>query len=422
MKTVMNSEIENTKLKVFLRTVLIVVGFISYYIYLYKYTYHVEVYIPYLIALNILNIVTLYIAKKVSLKVATGIISLTAYLTLMILLYAAGSLNSPGAFWITAIPVFHGTLLGRKYTMPSFILSLSSMLFLYLIEPYRETASFINTLEFYQQEKVRNLVLFSCFVYLVVRSYLKIISNSQKKIRDKNDQIDTLLRVLVHDLASPLMILKSYCKKIFSSTNLDPKIVHKCTTSLETMDELLEHVRINKAIEDGKIRLEMEVVNLEMCLEEVIFMLEDKAKEKNIDIKLSGEKIVTEIFGNKQILKNQVFYNLLTNAIKFSYPNTQINVIIEHEEDIVSVSVIDHGIGMPKDIQENLFDVGYKTSRKGTSGEAGTGYGMGLVKSYLQEMGGNLEVDSRPKEENPQTHGTTMKILFSVYRNQKIAA
>ncbi|HMV44910.1 MAG TPA: ATP-binding protein, partial [Leptospiraceae bacterium] len=70
----------------------------------------------------------------------------------------------------------------------------------------------------------------------------------------------------------------------------------------------------------------------------------------------------------------------------------------------------DTGIGMPEEVMNHLFDIGKSVSRKGTKGEQGTGYGMPLVKKFVEMFGGKIQVDSIDKSK--PNHGTEVKLFL----------
>ncbi|MCP4751029.1 MAG: ATP-binding protein, partial [Proteobacteria bacterium] len=73
----------------------------------------------------------------------------------------------------------------------------------------------------------------------------------------------------------------------------------------------------------------------------------------------------------------------MTNAVKFSYPDSKIIIkVVQHEEHI-ALSVRDFGIGIPKRILDHIFNINKNTNRSGTRGEPGNGFGMPLVKKYI---------------------------------------
>jgi signal transduction histidine kinase len=84
---------------------------------------------------------------------------------------------------------------------------------------------------------------------------------------------------------------------------------------------------------------------------------------------------------------------------------------VDNVESEVLISIKDSGIGMPNKIKDSLFSSTAKTSRPGTNGEKGTGFGMPLVKVMIEEMGGHVTVDSIEKVADNQTdHGTTIHL------------
>ncbi|MCP4700292.1 MAG: ATP-binding protein, partial [Gammaproteobacteria bacterium] len=107
---------------------------------------------------------------------------------------------------------------------------------------------------------------------------------------------------------------------------------------------------------------------------------------------------------------NSVINNIFTNAIKFSYPDSKIIVTAEPAAACVKFSIRDFGIGMPGNLLKNLFDVRKTTSRMGTEGEEGTGFGMPLMKKFVNAYGGAIEIFSKAQHEAPQNHGTTVVI------------
>jgi signal transduction histidine kinase len=102
----------------------------------------------------------------------------------------------------------------------------------------------------------------------------------------------------------------------------------------------------------------------------------------------------------------------LSNAIKFSEPGTEIRVDIYAEAESIKLVITDRGMGIPAEIIPYLFDRGKATSRPGTQGERGTGFGLPIVKAYMNRYGGSIEVHSVPKAEGVNDHGTTFTLVF----------
>jgi signal transduction histidine kinase len=113
-----------------------------------------------------------------------------------------------------------------------------------------------------------------------------------------------------------------------------------------------------------------------------------------------------------KVIGNHVLNNLLSNAIKFSYPDSTIEVNVDNRESEVVISVTDHGVGIPQDLIKRLFDPFSRTTRRGTNGEPGTGFGMLTVKSFVDMFGGRIEVSSKTIDDSPTDHGTTVSVIL----------
>jgi signal transduction histidine kinase len=116
------------------------------------------------------------------------------------------------------------------------------------------------------------------------------------------------------------------------------------------------------------------------------------------------------VMADPKILANQVFNNLISNAIKFSYPDSNIVVTATRESEVTTLRVADQGIGMPPELMARLFDLDAKTTRPGTDGEPGTGFGIRTVKSFVDLFGGEIEMSSRAEDLHPHDHGTTVSL------------
>lgn len=139
--------------------------------------------------------------------------------------------------------------------------------------------------------------------------------------------------------------------------------------------------------------------------------------EKDVQVIVKNDFSHEDVFidAERNSLVNQIFQNILTNAIKFSYKNGKIIISIKEVNGKIEITFRDFGMGMPEDIKNNLFKINVKTSREGTSGEAGTGYGMPLMKSYVDYFKGEVVIDSVEKKDDEINHGTKFKLIFPTF-------
>jgi len=103
-----------------------------------------------------------------------------------------------------------------------------------------------------------------------------------------------------------------------------------------------------------------------------------------------------DLIGDRELMEYAV-YNLLTNAVKYSPPQTRVTVYGEDDRgDRVRISVEDQGIGMDKKEVGRIFEKFYRTKTAEQSGETGTGIGLSIVKQIINEYWGTIEVESEP--------------------------
>ncbi len=240
-----------------------------------------------------------------------------------------------------------------------------------------------------------------------VHTHLEL-SRSRKTIELVSAQRREMVHVLCHDLANPLGGLAGLLEIIESWDDFleyKPHLVRDVQNGLAVIDM----VRSMQALESGKLSLGP--VDLAAALDESRAMLQLKLEDKAIRIEMDAprELLVT---AEPTSLVNSVLNNLYTNAIKFSHRGGVIDVRAAAHAATVTVVIRDHGIGMPPALCAALFDMKKSTSRMGTAGEKGTGFGMPLVKRFMQSYGGTIEVQSSEAAAAPDHHGTTVTLTF----------
>jgi two-component system, sensor histidine kinase and response regulator len=225
-----------------------------------------------------------------------------------------------------------------------------------------------------------------------VRTHLELKAK-EKVLEEKSETIRELLRMLLHDISNPLTGLKGVIDICMEDPSFFEESKDLLNASLSGCFDIIRSVREMYSLEDGKKILEIKSVDLENVLKRVLLILHNVLKEKNIKVtcKLAKNSI---FLADEASFSNSVFSNLLTNAIKFSNPNSEIIIESQKIDKVIIISIQDYGIGIPPRILENLFNFQAPTSRLGTMGEKGTGYGMPLVKKLIEAYGGKIAIES----------------------------
>ncbi|MEP6961794.1 MAG: HAMP domain-containing sensor histidine kinase, partial [Acidobacteriota bacterium] len=118
------------------------------------------------------------------------------------------------------------------------------------------------------------------------------------------------------------------------------------------------------------------------------------AERKNIELTLEAPVDGT-LVGDRELME-YAFYNLLTNAVKYSPPDTHIRVRGELRRGELRLAVADEGIGMDAKELKKIFQKFYRTKRAEATGEVGTGIGLSIVEQIVTHHGGRMDVTSTP--------------------------
>jgi signal transduction histidine kinase len=167
-------------------------------------------------------------------------------------------------------------------------------------------------------------------------------------------------------------------------------MLHKSSDNLlNYIDGLLELAKLNK----GDVNLQIKTHDINQVIDEALRTSELSALRKNITIiKKQNEKIIAEIDKAKIVM---ILNNLISNAIKFSHPNSTIEIVVRKDFDNFSIHVIDDGLGVPEEEKENIFSEYQKVHSFGTGGEKGNGLGLAICKQLVELHGGKIGVKSK---------------------------
>jgi signal transduction histidine kinase len=134
--------------------------------------------------------------------------------------------------------------------------------------------------------------------------------------------------------------------------------------------------------------------NLNDLVRETIQVLESSSSLKNITIRFQDDNPVM-LQADPDMIQT-VIRNLISNAIKFTYPGGWVEIGIESNQDTVIIRIRDNGIGISPDNIDKLFRVDQNLKSQGTAGEKGTGLGLTLCGEYVHLHQGRITVESKP--------------------------
>jgi PAS domain S-box-containing protein len=207
---------------------------------------------------------------------------------------------------------------------------------------------------------------------------------------------DEFLATLSHELRTPLNAVLGWVSLLQREglqaeerkRGLDT-IERNARVQVQIIDDLLDL----SAIISGKVRLEVQRVDLPAILNESIETLRPTAEAKGIRLQVVVDPFAGPISGDPNRLK-QIFWNLLSNAIKFTSKNGKVQVLLERVNSHVEVSVIDTGEGITPEFLPYVFDRFRQGDASTTRRHGGLGLGLAIVKQLVELHGGNIRVQS----------------------------
>jgi len=217
-----------------------------------------------------------------------------------------------------------------------------------------------------------------------------------KKVNDLKDQF---LGIAAHDLRNPVGLIQTFSEFLFDQlhdkiSTGQLKMLNAIKLSSEFIVHLLEELLDISVIESGKLTINYEKVNLVELIKQNVELNNNLASKKNILINFDCYEIIPVVQIDK-IKIEQVLNNLISNAIKYSFPVTQIKVSIRSSQDNIVVAITDQGQGIPENEIENIFKPFVKTSVKSTANERSTGLGLAIVWNIIKGHKGNIWVESK---------------------------
>lgn len=233
-------------------------------------------------------------------------------------------------------------------------------------------------------------------------------------------QGNALLGVVVHDLSTPLTVLDMMVRVLDPGREFAKeervKAHRKVSLALNNIKDILKKVKLLEELRLGKRELTLEPVDPLDVLDQLKILLEARFFEKDIQLKVDSHlEKDTKISADKTLLLNCVLGNILTNAIKFSPRSRFIEInLIHYDSQNILIQIRDYGIGIPKEMLENLFDFTKRTSRPGTENESGSGLGLPLAKYCTTLMGGEIYIESYFYEKGISGSGTSVSLKFRV--------
>jgi signal transduction histidine kinase len=263
---------------------------------------------------------------------------------------------------------------------------------------------------FLQEVAVRNSFRSTKLLELKNQEAENLLLHAQAASRAKDDFVANMS----HELRTPLNAIIGFSQimeeKLYGRLG-DPRyeeyagyIQRSGKHLLDIINSVLDFAKADA----GKLKLHETPCDIGACVKDAVVMCSELAKTAGVKLALSGATgLIAQI---DERLVRQSLLNLISNAIKFSPRDTKIEIMVDHSEDGLAISVTDHGIGIAEENIQRILRPFEQVESTYSRAHGGTGLGLPLAQKFMELHGGGLEIASRLNE------GTTVTLRLPAGR------
>ncbi len=241
----------------------------------------------------------------------------------------------------------------------------------------------------------------------------ELAENFNKMVKELNNNeylSKEFISNVSHEFKTPIASIQGFAKLLKDDKTTEEEKTEYLDIIIEETDRLANlsnNIQKLSRLENKDIvKLEDKII-LDEQIRKCILMFNQKLDEKNINITMDEKNL--KVISNEELLQ-QVWINLINNAIKYTPENGQIEVKLEEEEKYVIVEIKDSGIGIDEKKQKRIFEKFYQVDSSHAT--EGNGLGLAIVKKIVELHGGTISVESKVGE------GSSFKVKLS--KNNKI--
>ena len=245
---------------------------------------------------------------------------------------------------------------------------------------------------------------------------LQTLAAANERLSVLNQEKTEFLGIAAHDLRNPLTIIITYAEMLRDPGEVPrdlPVLAGRIYDAGARMRDLIVNLLDASAIEEGRISTKLECCAVEELIAQSV-------QQNQINATRKGSTIVTSVppalcARTDKSTTVQILDNLISNALKYAPPETEIGVQAGREGGNVFIAVRDEGPGLSEEDQKKLFGKFTRLSARPTGGESSTGLGLSIVKRLVEAMDGSVSCQSQLGQ------GATFTVRLPVWREETVA-
>lgn len=207
---------------------------------------------------------------------------------------------------------------------------------------------------------------------------------------------DALMLAASHELKTPLTTLKGLSELLLDFDLSEPQrreLLQDLHGQADRMERLIDDILDVSRIDSGRVSVELSRVEVAPVVQRACEDTRPMLRDRTLRCRIPED--LPPIWGEARKL-HQILVNLMTNAIKYSAPGTQVTLSARAEQGFIRFDVADQGVGIRKEHLARLFEKFYRADDPAVRRTAGTGLGLYIVRNLVNMLGGHVSVRSRP--------------------------
>ena len=260
------------------------------------------------------------------------------------------------------------------------------------------------------------LILF-VFDLAVILHFNKRLQAAAREAEMANKAKTDFLSTMSHDIRTPMNAiigLTTIAEKNLGDTEFVGENLRKITLASNHLLTLINDILDISKVESGKLNLSPQTFSIVETVENLVNISQPMIKEKNIDFDFHISRMEREYLYADQLRLNQIYINILSNAIKYTEPGGHVSVDMCEEESRQSgcvrltYRVSDTGIGMSPEFMATMYQPFSRQTDSRVNSIQGTGLGLAITKQMVDLMGGTIDCQSE------QGKGTTFTVILDI--------
>jgi signal transduction histidine kinase len=228
----------------------------------------------------------------------------------------------------------------------------------------------------------------------------RLIQVAENLRREKKLIEENFITLVSHQLRSPMVAIAQYLETILTGAvgeigSEQKDMLQRARKRLDELLQLIEDWLSIARMNGSQLEGNFGPVNVEDLLTKLVDFLQPLTEENQITLEMAPSKGETVGQGDQESLE-QVFSNLITNAIRYNKPNGSVKVSVKGDADAIDVEIADTGVGMAKEHLPYIFDQFYQIERSSRKGDKGSGLGLSIAKKIVDAHKGSIRVESEP--------------------------